>query len=99
MICASCRYPHKMSDFPCPHCGGWVNDGKEGDEVPKVDLNTVTGLLAAIGNHGGMLGKLEFYDEKTGKRYIASAVYAHEEDEDTTVVDIKECDFDTGEVI
>ncbi len=43
----------------------------------EVDINTVPGLVAAIGNHGGMLNKVEVYD-KNGNKYKFISVYPAE---------------------
>lgn len=42
--------------------------------MAEVDLNTVPGLLEAIGNHGGLQNKIEIWDT-SGIRYKITAVY------------------------
>jgi hypothetical protein len=42
--------------------------------MPEVDLNTVPGLLDAIGNHGGLQNRIEIWDT-SGFRYKITSVY------------------------
>lgn len=41
----------------------------------EVDLNTVPGLLDAIGNHGGLQNRIEIWDANKGIKYKIVAVY------------------------
>ena len=53
----------------------------------EVDINTVPGLIAAIGNHAGMLNRIEVFD-KNGNKYKFVAVYPAEQlDDDDTEAD------------
>lgn len=62
--------------------------------MPEVDLNTVSGLIEAINNYGGLQSNLEIYDASSGNLYRVVAIYAatevdNQEDVNTLCLDIE----------